>query len=37
MDLEQLMIGFFEFYATYYYEFIICPYFGTEITRESFR
>ncbi|XP_023345083.1 speckle targeted PIP5K1A-regulated poly(A) polymerase [Eurytemora carolleeae] len=37
MSLEQLLTGFFEFYSTFYYEFIICPFFGTEITHESFK
>ena len=23
--------------STFYYEFIVCPYFGTEVTRESFK
>ena len=37
MDLGQLLAGFFEFYSTFYYEFIICPFFGTEMTRNTFR
>lgn len=37
MDLEQLLTGFFEYYSTFYYEFIICPYFGTELSRASFK
>ena len=37
MDLETMLTGFFKFYSTFYYEFIICPYFGTELTRDTFR
>ena len=35
MDLENLLTGFFKFYSTFYYEFIICPFFGTELTRDT--
>ena len=31
------MTGFFEYYSTFYYEFIICPYFGTELSRACFK
>jgi len=31
------LTGFFEYYSTFYYEFIICPYFGTELCRASFK
>jgi hypothetical protein len=34
---EHLLTGFFEYYSTFYYEFIICPYFGTELSRASFK
>ncbi len=34
--VEQLLTGFFKYYSTFYYEFIICPYFGTELCRASF-
>jgi hypothetical protein len=30
------LTGFFKYYSTFYYEFIICPYFGTELCRASF-
>jgi hypothetical protein len=35
--VETLLTGFFEYYSTFYYEFIICPYFGTELSRASFK